>query len=68
MVLHIPHLKSQIGQVKCGMKQRQRQRDGETNLLSDWDLLKPHSEPNVTYELHIEQDIPKETKLKSPTH
>ena len=44
--LHIPHLKIQIGQVKIGMEQRKRQ--GETNLLSDWDLPKPQSEPNPT--------------------
>ena len=73
-MLHIPHLKSKIGQVKIGIKQRQRQKKetGETILLLDWELLKPQCEPDPTTDiakldigkLNIEQDSPKEKQVK----
>ena len=56
--------------MKIGMEHEQRhgKETGETNLLSDWDLPKPQSEPNSKPELdkldidklHLEQDSPKE--------
>ena len=55
-------------------KDRDKERDGGTNLLLDWDLPKPQSEPDPrteidkldTEKLHIEQDSPKEEQVKVP--
>ena len=51
-----------------GTRAKAQKETGETNLLSDWDLLKSQSEPNSKLEvdkldidqLHLEQDSPKE--------
>ena len=56
-------------------KDRDKERDGVTNLLSDWDLPKPESEPDPETEvdklhidkLHIEQDSPKEEQVDVTT-
>ena len=51
-----------------GTKAKAQKETGETNLLSDWGVHKPQSEPNSKPEvdkldinkLHLEQDSPKE--------
>ena len=57
---------------KTKSKTEKKKETGETNLLLDWDLPKPQSEPNPrtevdkldTDKLHIEQDSPKEEQVK----
>ena len=73
-VLHIPHLKIQIGQVKIGMEQRlrQRKRQGRLTYCCIGIYLNPNLKPIPTTDvnkldidkLHIEQDSPQEKQVK----
>ena len=55
-----------------GTKAKAQKETGETNLLLDWDLPKPQSEPDSKPDvdkldidkLHIEQDSPKEEQIE----